>query len=321
MNLAAPHLRRFCGHVEGFESFAGSGIKKLAEFLVDRSGIHIPHHDESQIVRDIAGFIIVQDILAGELVVDIEVTDYWMPERACCENRVEHELGALATGIIKSHGELAADDFLLFRVFLLRKRGILHRIGEDRDGIRGALFWHIDPVDRAIKGSVGIDITAAVLDLLGDLAWRALFRAFEKHVLKDVRQPGAHFFTLVYATRAAPSLNAGYRCAAVLLDDEREAVFIREDLGLGFGECQAFRCFGLGVIGHKKKGNCHGSGEKTGFHRKVPTLSGGSPFKESASGRKGATKASRKSNTSRKLSAVSSSVFPKMPAWTRLKTI
>ena len=211
MNLAAPHLRRFCGHIERLESLAGSGIKQLAEFLVDRSSIDIPHHDEGQIIRDIAGFVIVQDILAGELVVDIEVADHWMPERAGGENRVEHELGALATGIIKSHGKLAADDLLLLGVFLLRKRGVLHRIGKNCDGIRGALFWHIDPVDRAIKGSVGIDITAPVLDLLGDLAWRALFRAFEKHVLKDVRQPGAHLFTLMYAPRAAPGLDAGHR--------------------------------------------------------------------------------------------------------------
>ena len=253
MNLAAPHLRRLGSHIEGLESLAGSGIKKLAEFLVDRSSIDIPHHDESQIVRDIAGFVVVQDILAGELVVDIEVADHRMPKRAGGKNRVEHELGALATGIIESHGELTADDFLLFGVFFLRKRGVLHDIGKDRDGIRGALFWHIDPVDRAIKGSVGINVTAPVLNLLGDLARRAFFCSLEKHVLKDVRKARSHFFALVNTPRAAPGLNTGYWRTAVLLDDEREAVFVREDLGLGFGECQTFRGFGLDLIRHKEE--------------------------------------------------------------------
>ena len=237
-----------------------------------------------------------------------------MPEWAGGKNRVEHELGALATGIIESHGELAADDFLLLGVFFLRKRGVLHRIGKDRYGIRGAFFRDIDPVNRAVEGSVGIDVTAMVLDLLGDLAWRAFLGALEQHVLKDVREAGTHLFTLVNTSRAAPSLHAGHRCAAILLDDKREAVFVREDLGFGFGNRDAVGGFGLGVVGHKGKGNCHGSGEKTGFHRRLPTCNGGSPFKESASGRKGATKASRKSKMSRKLSAVSSSVFPKMPA-------
>ena len=154
-----------------------------------------------------------------------------MPERAGGENRVEHELGALAAGVVKSHRKLAADDLLLLGVFLFGKGGILHGIGQDRDGIRRALLRNIDPVNRAVERSVGVDVSAAVLNLLGDLARRAFFGALEKHVLEDVRQSRAHFFPLVDAPRAAPGLNAGHRCAAILLDDEREAVLVGEDLG------------------------------------------------------------------------------------------
>ena len=186
MNLAAPQLRWLGGDIERFKSFARGGRKELAEFLANRGSIHITYHDKREIVRNVAGFVIVQYVFPSELIVHIKIADHRMPKWTGGKDRVEHQLGALPTGIIKTHGKLAADDLLLFDVFLLGQRGILHGIRKDSHGIRGPTFWHIDPVNRAIKGRVGIDIASVVLNLLGNLPWWTLFRPFEKHVFKNV---------------------------------------------------------------------------------------------------------------------------------------
>ena len=151
----------------------------FTEFLVDLGCIDIADHDKGQVIWNVAGFVVVKHILAGELIIDVEIPDHRMAVRAFFENGIEHELGALAAGIIKSHGKLAADDFLFFRVFGFRQGRILHRIGQDFDSFRGSIRRCINPVNRAVERGVGIDVAATVLDLLGYFTRGAGCRPFE----------------------------------------------------------------------------------------------------------------------------------------------
>ena len=52
----------------------------------------------------------------------------------------------------------------------------------------------------------------------------ARFRSLEKHMLENVRQPGAEMLVLVDATGAAPGLHANDRRAAILLHNHGESV-------------------------------------------------------------------------------------------------
>ena len=158
-----------------------------------------------------------------------------MAEWAFGKNGAEHELGGLATGIVKSHRKFATDDFLLLHILVLGERGVLHHIGEDFDGLRGAVRGNIDPINGAVEGGVGIDVAAELLDLVGNRAGRPLFGALEKHVLENVRHPCPHPIGFVDTPRAAPGLDAGHRRAPILLDDKSQAVFVGENFGSGFG--------------------------------------------------------------------------------------
>ena len=91
-----------------------------------------------------------------------------------------------AIGIVHAHGELAPDDFLLFVVFLRRQGGIHHSIAQHPQRGGNAIFRHVDPKNRPIERSVGIDVTTDILDALRNLIGRLRLRPFEQHVLENV---------------------------------------------------------------------------------------------------------------------------------------
>ena len=116
----SAHLRWLAGDVDRIECHAWGGCKMFTELLVDLGSMDIADHDKSEVVWNVAGFVVIEDIFAGELVVHVEIPDDRMAIRAFLEYGIEHELGALTTGIIKSHRKLASDDFLFFGIFGFR---------------------------------------------------------------------------------------------------------------------------------------------------------------------------------------------------------
>ncbi len=138
--------------------------------------------------------------------------------------RGEERLAAHAIRVVVAHRKLAPDDLLLLHVFLGRQRGVHHRVGEQFERDRHALRRDIDPIDGAIEGRVGVDVAAGVLDALGKVARAARRRALEKHVLENVREPGAEMAVLVNAARLHPHLHAGHGRAVIFLHDDAEAV-------------------------------------------------------------------------------------------------
>ena len=100
----------------------------------------------------------------------------------------------------------------------------MHDIAEDIDGDFAARVRHIDVVDCAVKGGVGVHAAAGFLDLLVYAASRAGGRALEKHVLEHVRQAGPQPLSLMNAASHAPGLRRDYGSAVILANDDSEAV-------------------------------------------------------------------------------------------------
>ena len=244
VNFATAELRWLGGDINRFESLARRGLEKLAQLLPDFRRIHIPHDHEGQVVRDIPALVVAQHIVAREFVVNIQISDHRMPERTFGKNSPQHQLGRLPPRIVKPHRELPANDLLLLHILLLGQGRVLHHIGEDIHRLRGSLGRNVDPIHRAVERGVGIDVSPPVLNLLGNLAGRAFFGSLEEHVLEDVRHSSTHPGTLMNATGAAPGLNAGNRRAAILFDDQCQAVVIGKNLGAGFRQCGNFGGFG-----------------------------------------------------------------------------
>ena len=151
MHLASPKLWRFRRNEDRLKRFLRIWLEQIRELLSHFLCIDISHHDEREIVRDVARLVILHHLLLGKLVVDFELADYreaiWMP---LIGGRKKKQTGH-AIGIIHSHGKLAPDHFLLFLIFLWRQSRIHRRISQNVERGRDAIFRHIDPKNRAIK--------------------------------------------------------------------------------------------------------------------------------------------------------------------------
>src|SRR6202022_5034716 len=101
------------------------------------------------------------------------------------------------------------DHFLLFQILVRRQRRIHHRVGQNAERSGHALFWYVDPKDRAIEGGVGVDVTADILDFLRDGIARLRFCALEEHMLENVREPCAKSLVFFDAAGRTPGL---YTC-------------------------------------------------------------------------------------------------------------
>jgi hypothetical protein len=133
-------------------------------------------------------------------------------------------LRTLPAGIVKPHGKLSANDFLLFDVFVLGERRIHHRIGKDRHRLRGTIGRNVDPVDRPIKACIGINVAAAILNLSRDVSRFAILCALEEHVLEDMRQTRTHPFAFVNASGGTPRLHTRDRRRVIFFDNQGETI-------------------------------------------------------------------------------------------------
>lgn len=259
VRLAAPELGGLRRDENGRQRNARMFRKNLRELRADGGGVDVADHDEEHVVRDVAGFVVGHDFVAAEGVEDVEVADDWMAIRMLAEGGGEERLAGDAVRVVVAHGELAADDLLLLDVFVGRERGVHHGVGEEVERGGDALRRDVDPVNGAVEGGVGIDVAAGGLDALGKLARAAGGRAFEKHVLEQMRDAGAEVAVLVDAAGFDPDLHARHGRAAVLLDDDAEAVRQRGGGGGDGGESERGSgiCGRCGVEMHGKGGRAN----------------------------------------------------------------
>lgn len=131
--------------------------------------------------------------------------------------------------IIHVHVHLAADHVHLLAQFVGGQGGVHHDVAEDVDGNLRAGVWHVDVIDRAVEGGVGVHVAARILHLLVDDARGAVGSALEQHVLQRVRKSGAEPLAFVDGAGAAPSLRRDDGRGAILANDERQPVFQRDE--------------------------------------------------------------------------------------------
>ena len=153
----------------------------------------------------------------------------------------EKEFAQDLVGIVIPHRDLAADHVALVFEFILGEGGVADHVTEDFETGHRAARGCVDPVDGAVEGGVGVDVAALGLHRLRDLVRIAAARAFEKHVLEEMRDTRAEPVTLVDAARATPALQAHDRCRGILAHEDLEAVREGLDPDLEGREMQRLR--------------------------------------------------------------------------------
>ena len=131
------------------------------------------------------------------------------------------------TRIVMAHIHLAADDIHLLAQLIGGQCGVHHDVAKNVDGDLRARVRHVDVIDRAVEGCVGVHVTAFILHLFVDDARRAIRGALEEHVFEDVRQSRAEPFAFVDAARRAPRLRGDDWRVVILAHDDGQAVFER----------------------------------------------------------------------------------------------
>src|SRR4030095_10593748 len=125
----------------------------------------------------------------------------------------------------------------------------LHDVAKNVEGDASAGVGHVDVIDCAIEGSVGVHITAGFLYFLVDSTAGASGCALEKHVLKDVRESGAEPFALMHAAGHAPGLGGNHGSAVILPHDDSQAIFERGQGDTGGSRGNVFRIsHGFGLV-------------------------------------------------------------------------
>ena len=185
-SLDFAQLRRLFGHRHRLEGDAGILREEGSELVPDLRGIHIADYDEAEVIRGVAALVVVEHVLPGKLVVDVEMADDRLLEGAGVEGGAEKQQRSGAVGVVVSHGKLPADHLLLLVVFLLGKRGVHHGIGKYVDCLGSSFGGNVDPVDGTVVGCIGVDVAPLILHLAGDDSGSPGSRPLEEHVLEDV---------------------------------------------------------------------------------------------------------------------------------------
>ena len=204
-----PKLGRFIGNGERLEGHPGIFLEVGRQLIADLFGVHITDHNKAKVIRDVAALVILEHIFPGQLVVNVEVADDRLLEGAAVVGCAEKEKRCGAVGIVISHGKLTSDHFLFPVILLFGECGIHHHVSEDIDGLGGTLGRHVDPVDGAVVGGIGVDVPPLVLNLTGNDSGCSGRGSLEKHVLEDVGETCTQEFPLMDGSRVAPGLDTG----------------------------------------------------------------------------------------------------------------
>ena len=236
--LATTKLRWLARHEHIRQRTARMLFKKCGELCVDGVRIHIADDDEEYVVRCVAGAVVGDEVVACDLVEDIEMADDWIFQRMRCERGGEDLLPGNAVGIIVAHRKLAPNHLALLFQLIGGERGIHQRIGEQIERRLHAARRDINPIHRAVERRVGVDVAAVVLHRAREVLRCASRRAFEKHVLQQVRKTRAEPFAFVDAPGFHPRLHARNGRRRIFLHDEFEAVWQGESAGGDGRQCE-----------------------------------------------------------------------------------
>ena len=126
-------------------------------------------------------------------------------------------------GRVLDHLDLFDDYlFLALDVFPVKRR-VEHDIGKNIDGTRQVFVEHLDVVAGTLLGRERIQQAAHRIDLLGDALRRPRRRAFEQHMLDEVRNTAPLLVFMPGATRQ-PDADADRPHVRHRLGEKTEAV-------------------------------------------------------------------------------------------------
>ena len=78
---AAAELRRLARNVYGRERLGRMILEEIAQLPINRFRVDIADDDKGKIVRHVTRLVILHHLIAGELVVDIDMADHRQPIR------------------------------------------------------------------------------------------------------------------------------------------------------------------------------------------------------------------------------------------------
>ena len=136
VDLPPSLLRRLLRDVARRERPRWIAGKIFFELCVNLARIDVADDDEREIVRHVARLVILQHVLLRELVEDLNLADHRKAIGMPLIGGFEQELPHHPIGIVIEHGELSPDDFLFLAVFLRRKGGVHHRVGQNIERAR-----------------------------------------------------------------------------------------------------------------------------------------------------------------------------------------
>ncbi len=137
--------------------------------------------------------------------------------------RKEGEIVELVAGIVGVSFQLGADDGHLALELGGIERRVLHPVGFDADRKLKTVRGDQLVVLRAVHARIRIDLTAIGAEQLIDGPGRKVFRAFEHHMFKDVRQSGLSI-QLITGADLVPDAEIHDRRRVYFLAEDREAV-------------------------------------------------------------------------------------------------
>ena len=98
---------------------------------------------------------------------------------------IEHEV----IGRIFDGADLLHDDVFLALEFFRVELAVGQNVADDVERQPDVVAHHPREISRPLDSGFCVEVAADVLDRLGDLARASPARAFERHVLEEVRQP------------------------------------------------------------------------------------------------------------------------------------
>ena len=127
--FAEADLRRFDRNGGRLNGVHFEILGEFAEARFDGGGVDVADDDEDEIVRDVIFFVVVDDIVASDAVVNVGIADDGVPVRMRDEGGVPLESVGAAAEIVYAHGHFAEDDLFFFEEFVRRDGGVHHAIG------------------------------------------------------------------------------------------------------------------------------------------------------------------------------------------------
>ena len=147
------------------------------------------------------------EIFGGDPDKEFAVSDNRMTHRVIPQGLRQHLLSQNTVVLIIAHRDFAEDHLALHLAVRVRNQRVEDHLGQSLHRGFKALLWRIDVVDGAIKGGVGVGITARTVDGFGQFTVRKTPRAFKDHVFQVMRNAGAFPASFLCAPSPHPCLD------------------------------------------------------------------------------------------------------------------